>query len=370
MLYYLFKYLQTELGFHLGVFITFRLAAAFFTSWLILVVFGRSFIARMQSRGLCESFESLGVDRRRIVAEQKEGTPTMGGVLIGLAIFGSALLWCRLDEPLVLCGLFVFAGCWSIGLRDDWVKRFDRQRHGISTRTKLLLLGLVALGAGLFLMHVAWAEQRERFLVLLLPFLKNANLPLLGMMGLPFLLLVVLTVSGSANAVNLADGMDGLAAGCLCIAGVALTALCYVAGHAKFATYLYVLWVPGSGEVAILLGALVGATLGFLWFNTSPAQIFMGDVGSLSLGGLLGYAAVASRMELSLIVVGGVFVAEALSVLIQVGSYKLRRKRVFLCAPIHHHFQKLEVPETKIVARFWIVSILLAVLSVTMFKVR
>jgi len=369
MLYYLFKLLQEETGLRLGVYITFRIAAAFFTAWLIVVLFGRRFIAWLRAKELGESFAGLGDHRRAIVDGAKEGTPTMGGLLMGAAILIAALLWCRLSEPLVWCGLFVFLACGAVGLRDDWLKKFAPKRHGLTTKTKFLLLGAIALLAGLFLYEIVWFDRRDELIVLVLPFLKD-DVALTAAFGLPFLVLCVLTISGSSNAVNLADGMDGLAAGCLCIAGMALAALNYLAGHAKLASYLYIPSIPGGGEVAIVLAALVGATLGFLWFNTSPAQLFMGDVGSLSLGGLLGYSAVASRMEVSLLVIGGVFVAEALSVVIQVGSYKLRKKRVFLCAPIHHHFQKLQVPETQIVARFWIVSILLAVLSIALFKVR
>jgi len=376
MLYELFKFLHVEYDFpRLGLYVSFRIAAAFLFSFLACVLVGRKFIAWQQRRSMGESFDKMGAERRALVTESKAGTPTMGGVLIGIALLGSALLWCDLSQPLVWLGIFTFVSLGAIGYWDDHVKLFHPTRHGISFRTKLFWTTVVCLLLGLALQSWVWAvpakgDADAGLLALVLPFLKDGTLPLTALYGLPFLVLIWLTVCGSANAVNLADGMDGLAAGCILIAGIALTVMCYVIGRVDFAGYFYVLHVPGAAEVAILMGAMVGACFGFLWYNAAPAQIFMGDVGSLSLGGLLGFAAVACRMELTLLILGGVFVAEALSVLLQVGSYKLRKKRIFLCSPIHHHFQKLGVPETKIVIRFWIAAVMLAALSLTLFKVR
>ncbi len=376
MLYELFKFLHVEYDFpRLGLYVSFRIAAAFLFSFLACVLIGKRFIAWQQRRSMGESFDKMGEERRALVTESKAGTPTMGGILIGVALVGSALLWCDLREPLVWLGLLTFVALGLIGSWDDHVKLFHPTRHGISFRTKLFWTTVVCLVLGLALQQWVWAAPSKsgdegQLLALVVPFLKDGTLPLTALYGLPFLVLIWLTVCGSANAVNLADGMDGLAAGCLLIAGMALVVMCYVIGRVDYAAYFYVLHVPGAAEVAILLGAMVGACFGFLWYNAAPAQIFMGDVGSLSLGGLLGFAAVACRMELTLLILGGVFVAEALSVVLQVGSYKLRKKRIFLCSPIHHHFQKLGVPETKIVIRFWIAAVMLAALSLTLFKVR
>ena len=373
MLYHLFRWLNEEHAFpYLVRYPSFRLAAAFLTALVFCLLFGPGFIRWLKRRNFGENVQKMGDARRAIVPEGKEGTPTMGGILTSSALLVSALLWCPLDAGLVWIGLFVFVAATAIGYWDDATKLFHPTRHGISAKAKLFWIGVVSLIAACWLRYGIWTDAAglSELQVLVLPFLKNAFVSLTWAWGLPFLVFVVLVLVFSTNAVNLTDGMDGLAAGCLAIAGIAMTAMNYIVGDADLAGRFFVRHVPGGQEVAVMIAALTGAALGFLWFNAAPAEVFMGDVGSLGFGMLLGYSAVASRMEPALVIVGGVFVVEALSVLIQVSSYKLRKKRVFLCAPIHHHFQKLEIPETKIVIRFWCVAIVLAVFSVALFKIR
>ncbi len=373
MLDLLFEYLTAHYGFPmLGSFPSFRIGAAFFTAFLVCCLFGRRFIARQRRRGVVDGYEKMGEARRALVLEGKAGTPTMGGLLTGAAILSAGLLWADPREALVWVGLGAFTACAAVGYVDDRWKLFHPVRHGLSMRLKLVVLLAVGCAAALALERFVWTGERAYLRSLVVPFLKNEGptVPWLTLGTLPFTAIAALVLCGSANAVNLSDGMDGLAAGLLVTAGLALVAICYVVGDLRLARYLYVLHVPGCKEVAVLVGGLVGAALGFLWWNASPAQLFMGDVGSLGFGALLGFAGVASRMEVFLFVVGGVFVVEALSVILQVGSFKLRRRRIFLCTPIHHHFQKLGVPEPKIVARFWILSALLAVFSLLLFKVR
>jgi phospho-N-acetylmuramoyl-pentapeptide-transferase len=277
-----------------------------------------------------------------------------------------------------VCLIAAFA---AIGLWDDLVK-LRSERRGISKRQKQGALTLVALLVGLWLLYFAeletsaWIDPETGQRVagsgphLYVPFFKDVAVPLTAWLGLPFLLLVILVLTGSANAVNLTDGLDGLAIGCVAICALAYAGITYFVGHADLSRYLLVRPVPGAGEMTVLLAALLGSALGFLWFNAAPALVFMGDVGSLGLGGALGYAAVVSRTELVLPIVGGVFVAEALSVMLQVGSFKLRGKRVLRCAPLHHHFQFGGMPETRLVVRTWVVSALLALTSLALFKVR
>lgn len=372
MLYHLFRYLNEEHGFpHLVRYPSFRIAVAFATALLLCVALGPPFIRWLERSGRVENIGKMGAARRALVPAGKAGTPTMGGLLSGAAVLLGVLLWCPLNSALVWGGLLVLVSAGVVGYRDDQIKVFDRDRHGLPFRTKLFWLSALGIGAGLWLHVWVWpAGELEGVKVLVLPFLKDTFVDLRAWSGLPFLLLVWLAVCGTSNAVNLTDGMDGLAAGCLAIAAIAMTAMNYVVGDPELAARFFVRHVAGGQEIAVMMGAFAGASLGFLWFNAAPAQLFLGDVGSLSLGALLGYSAVASRMELTLLIVGGVFVFEALSVVIQVGSYKLRGKRVFLCAPVHHHFQKLQIPETKIVVRFWCVAIVLAVGSIALFKVR
>jgi phospho-N-acetylmuramoyl-pentapeptide-transferase len=273
-----------------------------------------------------------------------------------------------------LPGLVLIAGFAAVGLWDDWTKlqqgKKGEKKRGISKREKQGALTIVALLMGLWLIGPAALQSDVGGPHLYIPFIKDFSFDLSLWWGVPFLVLAVLVLTGAANAVNLTDGLDGLATGCIATSAIAFAVITYAVGRVDWSQYLLVPHVAGAGEMAVLMAALLGGALGFLWFNAAPALVFMGDVGSLGLGASLAYAALISRTELVLFVVGGVFVVEAISVILQVGSFKLRGKRVFRCAPLHHHFEFGGMPETRVVARAWIVSALLAMCSLLLFKVR
>jgi phospho-N-acetylmuramoyl-pentapeptide-transferase len=293
--------------------------------------------------------------------QKKAGTPTMGGILILLALGISVLLWSELDNRFVWLVLGVTVGYGLVGFVDDYRKVRERHNRGVPGRVKLFAEFLLALGVATAI-YTDPSFDKE----LAVPFFKDFT-PHLGWLYIP---LATFIIVGAANAVNLTDGLDGLAIGPVMIASGAFLILAYVAGHAVIAEYLAVKAVPGAGQLAIFCGALVGGGLGFLWFNTYPAQLFMGDVGSLALGAALGAIAVVIRQEILLALVGGIFVVETVSVIIQVASFKLTGRRVFLMTPIHHHYEKLGWAEQKIVIRFWIVSIILALVALSSLKLR
>jgi phospho-N-acetylmuramoyl-pentapeptide-transferase len=300
----------------------------------------------------------------------------MGGLFVIGSILVASALWLRFDgvNRFSLPALVLVFGFAAVGFWDDWVKlkqgRTGEKKRGISKREKQGALTLIAVGVGLWLLGPAALESASGGPHLYVPFFKEVGLDLTVLYGIPFLVLAMLVLTGSANGVNLTDGLDGLAAGCITTAAIAYAAITYAVGRVDWSQYLLVAHVAGAGEMTVMMAALVGGALGFLWFNAAPAMVFLGDVGSLALGGALGYAALISRTELVLVVVGGVFVVEALSVMIQVASFRLRGRRVFRCAPIHHHFQFGGMPETRVVVRTWIVSALLALTSLALFKVR
>ncbi|MCX7013699.1 MAG: phospho-N-acetylmuramoyl-pentapeptide-transferase [Candidatus Sumerlaeota bacterium] len=301
----------------------------------------------------------------------KEGTPTMGGILINGSLLLSVLLFANWGNPCVWVAIFVIVGFGGLGFLDDYLKVSQRNHKGLSARVKLagqiligLLLGVYMKYANLGIHYAPTNVVGNTFLTV--PFFKMIY-PNLGFLFIPF---VVVVLTASSNAVNLTDGLDGLAAGCAIICTIAFGLVTYFVGNAIYSSYLLIPAVPVAGELVVVLSALVGACLGFLWFNAHPAQVFMGDVGSLTIGGLLGTVAVLIREEVLLVIIGGIFVVEALSVIIQVASYKLRKKRVFLMSPIHHHFEKLGWHETRIVTRFWIVAALLAMLGLSTLKLR
>jgi len=297
----------------------------------------------------------------------------MGGVFIIVAILVACGVWMRFDGPnrYSLPGLVLVGGFALVGLWDDWVKLTDTTRkRGITKREKQGALTVLALLVGLWLLVPAGLQSELGGPHLYVPFAKDVSLELGVAFGVPFLLVAIVVLTGSANAVNLTDGLDGLATGCVATAALAYAAITYAVGRVDWAQYLLVPHVAGAAEMTVMMAALLGGALGFLWFNAAPAMVFMGDVGSLGLGGALGYAALVSRTELVLLVVGGVFVVEALSVILQVASFKLRGKRIFRCAPLHHHFQFGGMPETRVVVRTWVVSALLALCSLALFKVR
>ena len=338
--------------------ITFRAALAAMGGFVLAVLLGPRWIAWLRRR-FREPIKSDSPEVRRL-HQHKESTPTMGGLFIVAGLLAGTVLFGDLGNHYLQLALLLCGALALIGAVDDLVK-LRRAANGISARSKLAaqLAAATVVAVLLYQQHAG------------LPDGLQLRLPLVGTglsLGLWFVPLAVIVIVGASNAVNLADGLDGLAGGCLIFATAAMTVVAYASGHAELAAYLNVPRIPGAGEMTVLAGGMIGGVLGFLWFNCHPAQVFMGDTGALPLGGLLGLLAVVTRQELLLLVVGGVFVVEAASVLIQVGSYKWRRRRVFLCAPLHHHFQLRGWAENKIVVRFWIASALCALLGVAGLK--
>jgi phospho-N-acetylmuramoyl-pentapeptide-transferase len=376
MIHWLAPYLFSEDVCRLFGYISVRAGAAAVTAFLLAILFGPTVIRWLQRQGMGERVDGTGSERLEELHKGKAGTPTMGGLFVIGAILLSGLLWMRCDgvNSFSLPGLALVASFAVVGFWDDWTKLRQGQRgatkRGISMRQKQGALTVIACTLGLWLLGPAGLQQDLGGPHLYVPFAKDFSLSLSALWGVPFLIVTVIVMTGAANAVNLTDGLDGLAAGCVATSAIAYAAITYAVGRVDWSQYLLVPHVGGAGEMAVLMAALLGGALGFLWFNAAPAMVFMGDVGSLGLGGALAYAALISRTELVLFVVGGVFVAEALSVILQVGSFKLRGKRVFRCAPLHHHFQFGGMPETRVVARTWIVSALLAMCSLLLFKVR
>jgi phospho-N-acetylmuramoyl-pentapeptide-transferase len=359
MLYNFLYAFHTEFSW-LNVFryITFRTIGGAVTAFLILFIFGPRFIRLLQQNQIGQIVRDDGPETHL----SKRGVPTMGGVLILGAMTFSTLLWSDLTNGLVwlVLGAALFYG-W-IGSIDDLRKIRKKNSRGLSARSKLLLQVVGASVVGLYLFLHPEYDGR-----LSLPFIKGFQ-PDLGWWYIPFAVVVIV---GASNAVNLTDGLDGLAAGPMVISGSVYVIFSYVAGHAIVANYLQIPFVPGAGEVAVICGAMVGACLGFLWFNTYPAQIFMGDVGSLALGGTLGAVSIIIKQEILLAIVGGIFVMEALSVILQVGYFKISGgKRIFLMAPFHHHFEKKGWREPKVVVRFWIISIILGLMALATLKLR
>jgi phospho-N-acetylmuramoyl-pentapeptide-transferase len=343
-------------GFNVFRYITFRIAAATLTALFISFVVGPWLIRRLASMRVGQPIREDGPAH-----QAKEGTPTMGGLLILLSLLVSVLLWSELDNRFVWIVLGLTTCYGILGFIDDYQKVARRSSKGISARTRLAWETVLALVVALAI-YTDPAFDGE----LAVPFFKDFT-PHIGQWYVP---LAALVIVATANGVNLTDGLDGLAIGPVMIASATFLLLAYAAGHYVIADYLNLKYVPGAGQLAIFCGALVGGGLGFLWFNASPAQLFMGDVGSLALGGALGTIAVLIRQEMLLVVVGGIFVVETLSVIIQVASFKMTGKRVFLMAPIHHHYEKLGWQEQKIVVRFWIISIILSLVALSSLKLR
>jgi phospho-N-acetylmuramoyl-pentapeptide-transferase len=341
-------------------YITFRTALAILTALLISLALGPRLIRKLREFQIGQQIRPEGP----LSHQTKKGTPTMGGLLIIIAVTLPSLLWADLANPFVWMVLGSMLLYGVIGFADDYLKITRKRSLGLTVRQKMLAQWTVALAVGLVLL---WLADQGRYTTQFsFPFFKKWT-PDLGMLYLPWAMLVIV---GAANAVNLTDGLDGLAIGSALIASATYAILAYIAGHAKVAGYLDVPNVKGSGELAVICGALVGASLGFLWFNCNPAQVFMGDVGSMALGGALGTVAVVIKQEILLVFVGGLFVVEALSVILQVGSFRLRGRRIFRMAPIHHHFELGGWPEQKVVIRFWIVAVIFALLGLSTLKLR
>ena len=359
MFYHLLYPLNTVFaGFNVFRYITFRSIGAAVFAFLLVLVLGPIFIRTMQRLQIGQVVRDDGPETHF----KKQGVPTMGGLLILASIACSSLLWARLDNVLVWLVLLVTLFYGMIGALDDYKKISKKTTDGLSAKGKLLLQIAGASVVGLFVyLHPTYDGQ------LSIPFLKNFQ-PDLGWFYIVFSIVVIV---GSSNAVNLTDGLDGLAAGPTVVSAAVYLMFAYLAGNVVLANYLQIPYVAGSGELAVVCGTIFGACLGFLWFNAYPAQMFMGDVGSLALGGALGTIAIIIKQEFLLAIVGGVFVMEALSVIMQVGYFKATKgKRIFLMAPFHHHFEKKGWSEPKVVMRFWIVSIILGLFAVATLKLR
>jgi phospho-N-acetylmuramoyl-pentapeptide-transferase len=362
MLYYLLYPLRDVIvGFNVFRYITFRTAFAALTALLISFILGPWLIERMRRIKLGQFIREEGPKSH----QQKAGTPTMGGILIVVAIVIPTILWADIFNPYIWIILFVTFAYAAIGFIDDYRKLAKKQNLGLTAREKFSAQIVVAALAGLAIAYLP-SIHNNYSTVLTLPFIKNFK-PDLGPLYIPFIIVIIV---GASNAVNLTDGLDGLAIGSTLIAAVTYTVLTYAAGHFRIADYLRIAWVPQTGELAVFCGAMVGASLGFLWFNAHPAEIFMGDVGSLALGGAIGCLAVMIKQEILLVLVGGLFVVEALSVIIQVISFKTTGRRVFKMSPLHHHFELSGWRETKVVVRFWIIAIIFALLSLATLKLR
>jgi len=347
--------------FNLFRYLTFRSGCAVFTALIISFLIGPKIIAWLRSKQA--EGQPIRLDGPESHLLTKKGTPTMGGVMILLAVTISTLLWADLTNIYVWIVLFVTLGFGAIGFYDDYLKLTKRNSKGLSSRRKLVLQGVIAIVAALIIEAVAPTNLTGQVAV---PFFKNILLDF-GILYIPFVMIVMV---GASNAVNLTDGLDGLAIVPIMIASGCFALIVYLVGNAVFANYLQLHFVPGSGELAIFCAALVGASLGFLWFNAPPAQVFMGDTGSLAFGGALGAISVIARHEFALAIIGGLFVLEAVSVIIQVISFKTTGKRVFRMAPIHHHFEKLGWKEPTIVIRFWIIACIFALLGLATLKLR
>lgn len=358
MLYQLLYSLSEQISaFNIFRYITVRTFFSFFTAFFLCWILGPIFIQRLKDYQIGQSIREDGPQTHK----KKSGTPTMGGGLILLSTLIPCLMWVDMANPLVWGALIVTWGFGLIGYIDDWLKISKRNSKGLSG--KIRLLGEFLFSASVIFVLIKWYSFST---LLNIPFFKMISFDL-GYFYVPFASLVIV---GTANAVNLTDGLDGLAIVPVMICSATLGLFAYLAGHFTISNYLQIPHVAGAGELVPLAAAIIAAGLGFLWFNTFPAQVFMGDVGSLSLGGFLGTMAVFTRNEILMLVLGGVFVVEALSVISQVASFKLTGKRIFKMAPIHHHFELKGLTETKIIVRFWIISILLAILSLSTLKLR
>ena len=362
MLYHLLYPLHNAVfAFNIFRYITFRAAMAAVTAFALSLIFGPGIIRMLKAKKIGENIRKEESARLYELHSKKQDTPTMGGIFILLAMLFATLLWADLSNRHIMLVVFVTLWLGITGFVDDYLKLVRKKSKGLTATAKLtsqIILGLI-LGTILYV-------TPEHTTKLDVPFLKNVSVDL----GVFYILFVIAVVTGTSNAVNLTDGLDGLAAGNMIMAALAFSVLCYVSGNITFSNYLLIPYIGGSGELSVFCAAMLGASLGFLWFNCYPASIFMGDVGSLALGGALGTIALLIKKELLLVIVGGIFVAEALSVILQVASFRLVKKRIFKIAPLHHHFQFLGLPESKVIVRFWIISSLLALFTLVTLKIR
>jgi len=377
MLYWLFyeKLYHVFTPFRVFQYSTFRTAFASLSALFLCIMLGPWLIAKLRAFQIGQYIREEGPKSHM----KKAGTPTMGGLLIVISIVVPTLLWANLRNPYVWIAMFGLVAFGCIGFVDDYAKIRRKQNLGLTAGRKILMQVVVALSVGfiLLLLHA----QKMYSTSMNIPFLKTFKPDLLietwihnpwtyPLAFIGFYAFITFIIVGSSNAVNLTDGLDGLAIGLMIVASGAMTILTYVTGHAKFAEYLDLARLPGASELTVFCASVTGASLGFLWYNAHPAEIFMGDVGSLALGGSLAVVAVLIKQEILLAFIGGVYVLEALSVILQVGSYKLRGKRIFKMAPLHHHFEALGWPESKIIVRFWILGLIMALFALTTLKLR
>ncbi len=395
MIYLLIQYLHKEFGFKIPAAFTYfstRMMLAAMTALILSIFLGPRFIKKLYELKIGQSIRTEDCPLLGALHQKKKDTPTMGGLLILFSMIVSMLLWMDLKHVFTLILLITTLFLGFLGGRDDYLKLKYRNTAGLAGRKKLLFQALLGAFLAFYLLSPSFAKalqigqwfapplvKDQQQLISLqeyatrfyLPFFKDPLFIFSGAFTILAALWIIFVVTGASNAVNLTDGLDGLAAGSLLMVASCLAFVAFVSNHVDLANYLNILYIEGSGEIAIYLSAFAGACLGFLWYNGHPAQVFMGDTGSLSLGGVIGVAAILLRREMLLGVVGGIFVAEALSVILQVGSYKLRnKKRIFLCAPLHHHFEYKGWPETKVVIRFWIVGLLLAIIGLASLKLQ
>jgi len=362
MLYHILFPLADQIAlFNVFRYLTFRTGGAMITALLVSFLVGPYLIRTLRSKQ--KGGQPIREDGPPDHLLTKQGTPTMGGFLILLALSVATLLWADLNNGYVWVALGVTMAYGTIGFLDDYLKVSKRDSHGLSGRLKLFLQAAVAASAALWISQLLPPELATTLAV---PFFKNLLIDL----GNGFLIFAIVVMVGASNAVNLTDGLDGLAIGPVMIAAAVFALIAYLTGHAGFSSYLQINYVPGAGELAVFCGALIGGGLGFLWFNAPPAKVFMGDTGSLAMGGALGVVSVITKHELVLAIVGGLFVLETVSVIVQVASFKLTGKRVFAMAPLHHHFEKKGWAEATIVIRFWIIAIILALVGLSTLKLR
>jgi len=398
MLLLLISFLQNFFDIRLPAVFTYsstRMALACITALLLILIFGKYFIKKLYEWKIGDRIRLEDCPLLGVLHRTKQDTPTMGGILIIFSLLVSLFLWMDWHSSFTLILLLTTLFMGGLGAYDDYLKLRYKNTNGLSARKKFSLQALFSLMVALYLLcpsvtellhKKAWfpppsaiekqtlsgqalLTTKEYALRLYIPFVKKPLVFHKGLLWALVLLFIIFVVVGSSNAVNLTDGLDGLSTGLVMFAAGAFAIIAFISNHQEIAKYLQILYIEGSGEIAVYLAAVVGASLGFLWFNSYPAQVFMGDTGSLALGGVLGVSAVLLKKELLLGIIGGVFVLEALSVILQVGSYKLRnKKRVFLCAPIHHHFEYKGWPEAKVVVRFWILGLLLAIVGIATLK--
>lgn len=346
-------------GFHVFQYLTFRAILGTLTGLIIALVFGPAIIRKLSTLHVGQVIRNDGPQSHL----SKAGTPTMGGTLVIISILLSTLLWSDLSNRYVWLVLIVMVGFGVIGYLDDYRKLVLKNSRGMPAKQKYLFQSILGLGAACYLYFTANIPAETQ---LLIPFFKNLSFSL----GPFFIVLTYFVIVGSSNAVNLTDGLDGLAIMPVVMISGALGVFAYLSGHSQFANYLSIPYLPGTGEIVVFCGSLVGAGLGFLWFNTYPAQVFMGDVGALALGAALGVIAVIVRQEIVFFVMSGIFVLETVSVILQVGSYKLTGKRIFKMAPIHHHFELKGWPEPRVIVRFWIITFILVLCGLATLKLR